>query len=255
MIESHLRVLPRHLELPAPDEVHLWRTGLDLDDAEALARRALLNDTERARADRFFRPIHGIRFTAGRSFLRALLAAYLQRSPREVRFDYGPQGKPTLVEGGVLQFNLSHSGAEALCAVSLGETVGVDIEACRPSRDLVPIARRFFSSEEQAAFLAVPAAAQIGAFYRCWTSKEALLKAWGTGLTTPLDRFTVSLDPSAPRLLHMDVPGIHHRDWYLYGVPVPEGFCATLATPAPAGALRLVYCEGVGCLKDNSRTN
>lgn len=246
MIESHLRVLPRHLELPAPDEVHLWRTGLDLSEAEAQARRALLNDTERARADRFFRPIHGVRFTAGRSFLRALLAAYLNQSPQEIAFEYGPHGKPTLAGGAGLQFNLSHSGAEALCAVTTGDTVGVDIEGCRPSRDLVPIARRFFSSEEQAAFLALSAEEQIGAFYRCWTSKEALLKAWGTGLTTPLDRFTVSLDPHAPRLLEMDVPGILHRDWYLYGVPVPAGYSATLAVPVPARVIRPAHCDGLG---------
>lgn len=245
MIESHLQALPDQLEPPAPGVVHLWRTGLDLDDREARARRLLLNEVECARADRFFRPVHGVRFTAGRSFLRALLAAYLNCSPRAVQFDYGPQGKPAVAGGAGLQFNLSHSGAEALCAVTTGDTVGVDIEACRPSRDLVPIARRFFSAEEQAAFLALGESAQIEAFYRCWTSKEALLKAWGTGLTTPLDRFTVSLNPERPRLLHMDVPGIHHREWYLYGVPVPDGFCATVAVPVPAEDLRLVYCAGV----------
>lgn len=255
MIESHLQVLPRYLELPAPGEVHLWRTGLDLDDAEAQARRALLDDTERGRADRFFRPIHGARFTAGRSFLRALLAAYLNRDPWDIVFVYGPQGKPTLAAGAGLQFNLSHSGAEALCAVTLGDTVGVDIEACRPSRDLVSIARRFFSTDEQAAFLALSAEEQIDAFYRCWTSKEALLKAWGTGLTTPLDRFTVSLDPHAPRLLHMNVPGIHDYDWHLYAVPVPTGFCATLAVPVPARLIRLAHCEGLGRWQDNSPTN
>src|SRR5690606_5562839 len=147
--------------------------------------------------------------------------------PEAVTFRYNAQGKHALDSHVPLlpfSFNLSHSGDVALCAIAVFETVGVDVEAIRESRELIPIARRFFSEAEQEALHALPAEQQCAAFYQCWSSKEALLKAWGTGLTTPLDRFNVRVAPGEAAVLSIDIPAWSCDPWQLYPLAVPEGY-------------------------------
>jgi len=228
--------------LPAPGEVHLWHLRLDESPGELAECHAVLNDVERARAARFFRKIHRDRFTVGRGRLRMLLGTYLGCPPESLTFAYNDQGKPALehpAPPAPFSFNLSHSDDVALCAIAGFETVGVDVEALRESRDLMPIARRFFSVAEQAALQALPPVQQCPAFYQCWSSKEALLKAWGTGLTTPLDRFDVRVAAGEAAVLSVDIPEWARTPWQLYPVTVPEGYAAALALPGPAVALSI----------------
>src|SRR5688572_20859640 len=101
----------------------------------------------------------------------------------------------------VLRFNLSHAGERALIAVSLGREVGVDIEEVRPIESLT-LADRFFAPAEFRAIEALSPAARTDAFFRCWTRKEAFIKAHGAGLSAPLDSFEVDLTTAdTPQLL------------------------------------------------------
>lgn len=185
---------------PRAGEVQLWMTSLDPDAAEIETSRLVLSEDETRRADTFRRPVDRTRFTAARGWLRRRLAAYLGRDPARLVFSEGPHGKPFLPEAeGVFDFNLSHSGGFALLAVSPGFPVGADIEEMRPIEEKV--AERFFSADEVRALLALPLAEREAAFFRCWTRKEAYLKALGSGLAKPLDGFTVSLGSDEPACL------------------------------------------------------
>ena len=130
--------------------------------------------------------------------LRTILGRYLGRDPAQLRFRYGPSGKPVLyVESGShsIRFNVSHTRDIALYAVTIGREIGVDIERIRVDFGTEDIAARFFSGREVAALGALPPPYRLEAFFTCWTRKEAYLKARGQGLSFPLDRFTVSLAP------------------------------------------------------------
>ena len=178
----------------------------------------------------------------GRARLRLLLGRYLSQSPECIEFSYSTQGKPALTPCAAatpIAFNLSHSASRALCAIAGFDTVGVDIEAVKESRDLLPIARRFFSEAERAQLMALPEAQQCPAFYQCWSSKEALLKAWGTGLATPLDKFSVVVAPGKASVIQIDVPEWARTPWCLYPIEVPPGFAAALATPGPVETLSI----------------
>ena len=120
--------------------------------------------------------------------LREILSRYLDLAPAALRFDHNAYGKPS-VAGAGLHFNVSHSGDWAMLAVSAEQEVGIDIERIDPSFVQEQIPERFFSPREVAQLRSLPPSEQTGAFFRCWTRKEAYIKARGLGLALALDSF------------------------------------------------------------------
>lgn len=179
-----------------PCEIQIWSTQLDLDRAQTDKLSQFLTAAERQRAAKFVNPLHGDRWIVARGYLRQTLSQYLDLSPDLIEFDYGEQGKPTLI-GSQIQFNLSHSHDRAVYAISARSPVGIDIEYIHPiaAADLVD---RFFSTAEQTSFHNLPIDLQQAAFFHAWVQKEAYLKACGTGLHTPLAAIEVSIDPRTP---------------------------------------------------------
>ena len=172
-------------------DIDLWLWSLDQPGP-----CRVLSADEQARATRFVRDRDRVRYVAGRARLRGILAGYTGQAADGLSFSYGAQDKPSLPGGPV--FNLSHSDDWAALVVapqfSDGQLqLGVDIEAERPVED--GVASRFFSGREYATLSALPAQDWMAGFFRCWTRKEAVIKAAGTGLSTPLDSFDVTLTP------------------------------------------------------------
>ena len=62
----------------------------------------------------------------------------------------------------------------------------------------VDLTERFFHAGEVADLSTLPQAEVESAFFRCWTRKEAIVKALGLGLSLDLDRFRVSCLPGVP---------------------------------------------------------
>jgi 4'-phosphopantetheinyl transferase len=174
------------------DEIHLWHAEISAIDVEELASRKLLSEDEIARMRRFHFDKDRKNFLFCRSMLRILLASYLGLSPAELRFAYSAHGKPNLAEpSGNLQFNLSHSAGAVLFAFCTERRIGVDVERVRRDLNVQEIASRFFSDAENRALRQCPDAHE--AFFRCWTRKEAFVKARGEGLSCPLETFDVSV--------------------------------------------------------------
>ena len=204
-------------------EVHVWAVTLN-GDPEPFGE--LLSADERLRLSRFRFADHQRRFQIGHGALRRILGGYLERDPREIAFRQGPRGKPYLAGDGPF-FNLSHSGKIALIGVADAE-LGLDVEKVRHLESLMQIARRHFSAGEFTALEALDVEAQKLAFYRCWTRKEAFIKALGEGLSMSLDSFDVSVNEE-PRFLACHDGREDPAHWSLVDVsPGPDfvGACA-----------------------------
>jgi 4'-phosphopantetheinyl transferase len=80
---------------------------------------------------------------------------------------------------------------------------------------------------------------QRAAFFRCWTRKEALVKADGKGLGHALDSFDVDLAPDSTSALrrYAGRPG-DESGWIVRDLPSPPGYAAAGAIAAPPGGLR-----------------
>ena len=153
-----------------------WAAPVGPGDAPGLV--ALLDAHERARLDRFRRPADAARYLGAHALTRIVLGRRLDRDPAELVFDRTcrcgePHGKPTLYGGP--GFSFTHAGAVVGVAVLSDGPVGLDVEPVRALPDLDSMARH------------VGAPAEPAAFFRAWTRKEALLKATGDGLTSPMN--------------------------------------------------------------------
>ena len=168
-------------------------------------------------------------FIVARGVLRTLLGHYLKTPPRDLHFNYGAKGKPSLA-GARIQFNASHSGDLALLAFTLDCELGVDAEVIRPMPDIEDIAKRFFSTEETAELMSLSAAQREQGFFLCWTRKEAYIKATGEGLSAPLDGFRVTLRPGeTARIVHFGHDIDAARAWSLHNLDPAPGYAGALA--------------------------
>ncbi|RNL53950.1 4'-phosphopantetheinyl transferase family protein [Pedobacter jejuensis] len=135
---------------------------------------------------------------------------------------YNAYGRPNLTD---LDFNISHSGNYAICAVSTQGQVGIDLEMVRPI-DLAHFKSQFSLIEWQDIIKAEDA---ISKFFFYWTLKEAVIKADGRGLSLPLDSFRI-------KATHVN---ILNDTWYYKSLNFLDGYQAHIAfsSPPPDGIL------------------
>jgi len=222
------------------DEVHVWRVDLEQSPSSLASLTQLLSAEERARAERYHFEADRRRSIVGRGASRRLLGHCLAVSPEGQHFTYNAFGKPALVCSRVphLHFNLSHSG-EFLIALSLGRALGVDVERKREDMATAAIAARFFSPIECGTLAGLPAPMRCGAFFSCWTRKEAYLKARGDGLSLPLDQFDVAFAPGEePRLIATRHDPTEARRWKFAALDVGRDYAAALAVEGAGWELK-----------------
>ncbi|HEY1658755.1 MAG TPA: 4'-phosphopantetheinyl transferase superfamily protein [Candidatus Sulfotelmatobacter sp.] len=214
------------------NEVQLWRADLDALAPEESRWQQILSTDERKRAARFHFAKDRQHFAAARAILRLILSGYLEIDPDHIDFRYSQKEKPYLAgrcaQSGIM-FNVSHSEGVALYAVARGIELGVDVEFIRHEVEVESIARRFFSAYEQEQLSNLPSAERAEAFFRCWTRKEAYIKATGDGLSLPLSQFDVSLAPDSEDALLATRPDSKEaKQWLLREVPAGTGYLAAL---------------------------
>lgn len=215
--------------------------GTDVDAIEPGPELAVLSEDERARAARFIRARERRRFARCRAALREILGRLLDEPAGSLRFRAAAVGKPELDRGpGVvapLRFNVSHSSELAIIAVSGGREVGVDIEKLRPVTEAERIVASFFTAAEIEAFAAIAGPVRVEAFLRGWTRKEAVLKAFGSGISGLTARHETGFGTSSLSPGFAPAEPARVDRWMLWeAAPRPE-FVAALAVDAPDGSL------------------
>jgi 4'-phosphopantetheinyl transferase len=189
------------------NEVHVWLIDSSANDFARCAE--LLSGDEQAHAERFKFDKDRKLYTVAHAALRSILSRYLRTPAEKIEFATGANGKPRLASDLPvdLRFNLSHSGNSAAVALTLRREIGVDLEQVKQDFAFDEVAERFFTAREVAALRALAKNLQRHAFYQCWTSKEAFLKAKGTGLSGELDEVEITMTADRQVRIEANVPG------------------------------------------------
>ena len=135
----------------------------------------------------------------------------------------------------------------ALYAFTLDCEIGIDVEKIRELNDAESIAARFFSTGELSDLRSVPPCGRALAFFRCWTRKEAYVKATGEGLAVPLNRFQVTLLPESPaRFVQLSTDMGAATDWILEHLELAPGYIGALAyrdSPRPCSIHPVIHAD------------
>jgi len=150
--------------------------------------------------------------------------------PRSLQFGYGPWGKPFLRDAANLEFNLSHSSAWIIYALTSGAPVGIDVEDAATGRPVDRLAARVLTPGERSVYLGLAESKKRLAFFQCWTRKEAFVKAAGQGITKPFDQLEVTMDPNEPpRLVHVWGSREEASRWSLLNLRARPGMAGAVA--------------------------
>ena len=148
--------------------------------------------------------LRAIQSVIGHLLARFLIAKRLHTQMRDISFRRSRFGKPECSGCSSVQFSISHSQNDVMCALS-NAPVGADIEHIRPL-PYRAIARRFFTQDECCALCNTPDALQLRYFYRLWTLKESYFKMQGTGLVFPLQQIEYPLPTDMQGTMHCKIP-------------------------------------------------
>lgn len=203
LILKNMNAAPTCQPVPAPQGGLIWLVDLRQPDADP---EQVLSAAEQARASRFRFERDARRYRVSHLALRHILATQLNCHPAQLQFETGIHGKPRLATSS-WHFNLSHSDDWALIALHPHHPIGVDLECGHPISDWATLAQQNYTPSENEALRALPADEQALGFLRCWTRKEACLKALGSGLLIEPHGFEAGIHPAAARV----------------GVAVPQG--------------------------------
>ncbi|MFT5453456.1 MAG: 4'-phosphopantetheinyl transferase, partial [Enterobacterales bacterium] len=189
------------------NEYHLWYTKpQNCQDLDLLVRyKRLLTEAELERQQRYIfeKDRHDALIT--RAFVRDVLSQYMDIEPGDWKFTKGENGKPEIDYQSIanhspsltaLRFNISHTKELIICAVTLNNDIGCDVEHIERKADVLAIADRYFSEVETKELFSLPEQKQHDRFFDYWTLKESYIKAWGQGLAIPLSDFSFHIGAS-----------------------------------------------------------
>lgn len=228
------------------DQVDVWVDNLSHEFLAKSLSEIQLPADEQKKGDLFKFVVDRNRYCRAHSYLRWVLAGYLNLSPKDIQFETTSEGKPFISAGQntvELTFNLSHSADYVAIAVGKQYALGVDIEAINHGISVLALSEEIFSTAERQQFLQLPASQKVTGFYRGWTRKEAYIKALGLGLVKSLKSFDVDIyGQQQPLLLADREASLAAQGWKLWALDHVEsrGFATALATACSVEHIRCV---------------
>lgn len=214
------RIHDRTLLTLQANDLDIWAFSQRQASSVSLKLHSILAEDELRRAEKYYTSELQNQYIVRRGILRTILSYYLDCFASEIEFCYSEWGKPQL-DGSLIHFNLSHSHDSVVVSVSTERLLGIDIEFNAPIPDMKRVAEHHFSPYEQKTLFALDESEQMTAFYRCWTRKEAFIKADGRGLGIDLDSFDVTLAPNyPPKLLRIEDNHTLATQWTMQNLPL-----------------------------------
>lgn len=204
----------------------------------AAATEQLLDAVERQRAARFHFNRDRSAYLLAHALWRMVLGVCLDVEPAAVPLARLSSGQPYL-PGTRWATSLSRSDSWVAIAAGHAVTLGVDIERSPSRIALDGLLTTICTPDEAAQMRELAMPAREAALLALWTRKEALLKAFGTGLLeSPSALYATMSGPVTPPQASAQPPcQVHNLD-------LPVGLVGAFAAPVAVGLCRLYMPAG-----------
>jgi 4'-phosphopantetheinyl transferase len=133
------------------------------------------------------------KYILSRGVLKENIAMLTEQAPIDVVVKEGVWGKPLVKTKNKLEFNVAQSDDKLVMAFALNNVVGIDVEKIKAPVN-PNVAKNFMSQSEYDTFMNLNEIERTAYFYKIWTLKESLVKAYGSGLQKSLSVFTLKQD-------------------------------------------------------------
>jgi len=133
--------------------------------------------------------------------------------------------RPYIPRSGI-EFNISHSGDLVICAIGKCSNLGVDVEEVLPLE--IDDYRDVFRNDEWASIQIDRG--NYDRFYDYWTKKEAVGKAYGTGLMIPAQEI----------LIQEKTAQVRGKAFYLKAVELLPRYKITVASDLPIQKVEII---------------
>lgn len=228
--------------------IQLWLVHeKDISDQSLLDHyHGLLGERELRRYDRLRLENDKKQFLITQVLARTVLASLIgEQDPGAIRFERNPHGKPFLPKADQPRFNLTNSNGLVVLAVTADVEVGIDVEYTMRKAACLQLARRYFTGDEAATFEGLEESALRDRFFDFWTLKEAWLKAYGTGLRTPLNYFGFTLSEKVEISFTSRLPA-SPDEWTFWQYDVQEDFrLSVCVNDKPGSNYTISAVEGI----------
>ena len=220
-------------------QADVWTIALDAGMSDVAVPSDTLSSDEVERCARYRHPVHRERFRVGRAAIRSILSLYVGVPPARLGFAYGYAGKPRQIGEAPRAPHFSFSRAEGMALLAVApEPVGIDVASIDPRFACAGVASAAFDRSEVQAWSCLPERCRTPGFVKGWTSREAVVKAEGTGLGSPA-RFSVCVDPELPPRILRGATA-----WRLHRVSCAATHAAVICTPSSIETLRMLRWVG-----------
>jgi 4'-phosphopantetheinyl transferase len=218
-------------------ELHVWKIDLTQFSKEYGNHMAILSELEQRNLNAFRFAKDRLRYAITHSMKRLIIANYLKTNPKTLAFTLGKHGKPAISRSCNwlnLHFNLSHSHHLIVIAITVSDVLGIDVEYHTKTLTIEALAEMVFSSCEKNTFNSLPSRSEkVKAFFRCWTRKEAYLKACGIGIQMDLKCISVAMGESPDKDWLSISPHMKMlANWKLFSFDIDEFYTAAIVSTA-----------------------
>ncbi len=217
------------------NSIHVWVTDIEkVTDPYLLdVYRSILSQEEMERYERLNSEKDKESFLVSHAMVRSVLSNYEEIAPKDLQFKTSENGKPQVYcekgERLLLEYNMSHSGKYAVMVVTNEIVCGIDVEKIDPERDILGIAKNFFSSSEMIDLQSVAKSELAHRFYTYWTLKEALIKAKGETIGSALSNISFDLHHQTQIVVDLHNIDDDGRRWQFHSQKLDEDYILALA--------------------------
>ncbi len=185
-LKKEIKLQYSHRLTDLEQEVHVWCIVLSQYSESIAVLKSILSEQELRKCNHFKNRCDKDKCIIRYGLLRNILSTYLNIYPKKIKLNLKKYEKPSILFDNRnidMRFNMAYSMNRVIYAITLKRNIGVDIERIEDEINIDEIISNYYTKNEKDKIYKHLPKERPYEFFKIWTIKEALLKAFGLGIS------------------------------------------------------------------------